>query len=581
MNKSFSYALVAIPAIAVTTFAARSSISAGQGGALVRLQPATPGVSQSGHANLSGTVRAGQFQGGGAGLTGMNAGQLTTGTLSVNRLPVPMVFSSAATTGINITATSSSLGTSAIKGTVTDTSSIVYGVWGVASSTFGRGVYGLNLSTSGSGAYGVYGRSDSSAGSGVYGESASSFGVQGNATGSSGLNYGVYGTTESANGRGVRGVALANSGINYGVSGQSSSPDGFGVFGTGLVTGILGRATNASGIPIGIHGQSNNSGDDGRGVFGETTAPNGAGVRGENTAVSGGLGVGVFGKGGVGVYGDGIAAGLRGYSAYNTGIYAFGHSGGLQAIGSRSTAGSVGVHGITQSTTGYGVLGTFSDVGGTPGSPAYGIYGLVDRDGDRALIGDSDITSGSGYGVFGDTDGVGIAVYASGSFAASGGKAFRIDHPMDPENKYLFHYCTEGPEPLLEYSGTITTSASGYAWVELPEYFAEINRDLRYQLTVVDQTGEFTMAIVSKKVQNNRFQIRTSRPEVEVCWEVKGVRNDAYMRHYGAPVVTDKADNERGLFEHPELYGYGRDRAFPHDQPKGYKKNRLNQKVTP
>ena len=36
--------------------------------------------------------------------------------------------------------------------------------------------------------------------------------------------------------------------------------------------------------------------------------------------------------------------------------------------------------------------------------------------------------------------------------AGSGVKAFRIDHPLDPENKYLLHYCAEGPEPLNVYT---------------------------------------------------------------------------------------------------------------------------------
>lgn len=48
----------------------------------VKLQPATPGSPQSGHANLSGTIVAGQFQGGGSALSGVNAATLGGQALS-------------------------------------------------------------------------------------------------------------------------------------------------------------------------------------------------------------------------------------------------------------------------------------------------------------------------------------------------------------------------------------------------------------------------------------------------------------------------------------------------------------------
>ncbi len=65
-------------------------------------------------------------------------------------------------------------------------------------------------------------------------------------------------------------------------------------------------------------------------------------------------------------------------------------------------------------------------------------------------------------------------------------KAFRIDHPLDPANKELWHSCVESPDMLNIYSGTITTDAAGYATVVLPPYFAAANTDPRYQLTVID-----------------------------------------------------------------------------------------------
>lgn len=53
---------------------------------IVTLQPTTPGTPQTGHSNISGTSQAGQFVGGGAGLTGLNASNIASGTLADARL---------------------------------------------------------------------------------------------------------------------------------------------------------------------------------------------------------------------------------------------------------------------------------------------------------------------------------------------------------------------------------------------------------------------------------------------------------------------------------------------------------------
>ena len=93
--------------------------------------------------------------------------------------------------------------------------------------------------------------------------------------------------------------------------------------------------------------------------------------------------------------------------------------------------------------------------------------------------------------------------------------------------------------------------------MQLPDYFAEINKDLRYTLTVVDDADSdaFVQAKIARKVEGNRFKIRTSAPYTEVTWRVEGVRNDPYVRQYGAPVEQEKTGAERGKYQHPELYG--------------------------
>src|SRR5207245_2623064 len=106
------------------------------------------------------------------------------------------------------------------------------------------------------------------------------------------------------------------------------------------------------------------------------------------------------------------------------------------------------------------------------------------------------------------------AVYCFGRFGATGTKSFTIDHPFDPENKTLSHYCTEGPEPLNAYSGNVITDSRGYATVRLPDWFEEINRDFRYQLTVLDdgERSDFVLVKIVQEIRNNQFSLRTSQP---------------------------------------------------------------------
>jgi hypothetical protein len=102
------------------------------------------------------------------------------------------------------------------------------------------------------------------------------------------------------------------------------------------------------------------------------------------------------------------------------------------------------------------------------------------------------------------------------------------------------------------YNGNITTDRNGYATVELPDWFETLNRDFRYQLTVI---GTFAQAIVSQKVAQNRFEIRTNVPQVEVSWQVTGIRQDAWAEKNRIPVELDKAPAEKGRFLHPEAHG--------------------------
>ena len=133
-----------------------------------------------------------------------------------------------------------------------------------------------------------------------------------------------------------------------------------------------------------------------------------------------------------------------------------------------------------------------------------------------------------------------------------GSGSFKIDDPLDPANKYLSHSFVESPDMMNVYNGNIVTARHGLATVELPAYFEALNRDFRYQLTVI---GQFAQAIVKQEIANNRFTIKTSRPLVKVSWQVTGIRHDAFANAERIPVEEDKLPQERGHYLHPELFG--------------------------
>jgi hypothetical protein len=206
-------------------------------------------------------------------------------------------------------------------------------------------------------------------------------------------------------------------------------------------------------------------------------------------------------------------------------------------------------------TGGTGVVG--SNLLGGPGSGGFFTGGNCSN-----CAGNGDVFGGDGVdatpGV--DYDGQSPDGYA-GNFTGdlnvtgaifAGTKDFKIDHPLDPANKYLVHASVESSEMMNIYTGNVTTDSAGHATVQLPEWFEVLNTDFRYQLTVI---GQFAQAIIGRKIENNRFEIRTSAPNVEVSWQVTGVRQDAYAKANPLVVEQEKEARLRGFYIHPELYG--------------------------
>ena len=163
-------------------------------------------------------------------------------------------------------------------------------------------------------------------------------------------------------------------------------------------------------------------------------------------------------------------------------------------------------------------------------------------------------------------------IYATNANASI--KAFKIDHPLDPANKFLYHSSVESPDMLNIYSGNVVTDANGLAKINLPSYFEVLNKDFSYQLTCI---GTFAQAIVAEKVKDNSFSIRTNKPNVEVSWMVTGIRHDPVAELYRIVPEVEKVQSEKGKYLIPEAYGQPKSAAMllPEIPEKGIVKNEI------
>jgi hypothetical protein len=223
--------------------------------------------------------------------------------------------------------------------------------------------------------------------------------------------------------------------------------------------------------------------------------------------------------------------------------------------------------GLNRATTGpaYGLVANTNSVEGiaavgnalsTTGL-TYGVAGWAGAPESRGVWGlaSNSSNSATNYGVLGETwsQNSGYGVYSLGRMGATGTKAFQIDHPLDPENYFLNHFCVEAPDPMNAYSGVVTLDANGEAWVQLPDYFEAINRDPRYTLTPIG--ASMPNLYVAVEIQGNRFKIAGGVPGKKVSWRVEAIRNDLWVQRYGYQTEQSKPEEYRGKYIIPELYG--------------------------
>jgi hypothetical protein len=132
-------------------------------------------------------------------------------------------------------------------------------------------------------------------------------------------------------------------------------------------------------------------------------------------------------------------------------------------------------------------------------------------------------------------------------------KNFKIDHPLDPKNKYLSHTSVESSEMMNIYTGNTILDNSGGAVVSLPKWFEALNADVRYQLTAIGAPAPNLH--IAQEVAHHQFSIAGGAPGMKVSWQVTGVRHDAYSMAHPLVVEARKPEKERGRYLHPDAYG--------------------------
>ena len=130
-------------------------------------------------------------------------------------------------------------------------------------------------------------------------------------------------------------------------------------------------------------------------------------------------------------------------------------------------------------------------------------------------------------------------VNVQGNFTATS-KSFKIDHPLDPEHKYLLHTSVESPDMKTIYDGVAVLGETGEAVITLPDWFEALNKDFRYQLTCI---GGYAQVYISKEVSDHTFSIAGGKPGLKVSWQITGIRHDTWAEANRTPVEVMKSES--------------------------------------
>lgn len=210
----------------------------------------------------------------------------------------------------------------------------------------------------------------------------------------------------------------------------------------------------------------------------------------------------------------------------------------VRAMLSATTGQAVGVFGNTNSTDQYGAA-IYGQAAGNGGAKALWGYGIGDNT--FALYAHG-AGANSWAGFFQGR------VHVNGTLSKSAG-SFKIDHPLDPMNKFLSHSFVESPDMMNVYNGNILLDAKGEAIITLPDYFEALNKDFRYQLTAIGKPSPGIY--IAQEISGNRFRIAGGAPNGKISWQVTGIRHDSYANENRIPVVEEKPVAEKGTLLNP------------------------------
>lgn len=371
-----------------------------------------------------------------------------------------------------------------------------------------------------------------------------------------GTGSAVFGQSIGAGGRGVNG--LSNNATGFGVSASNINTSGTGLIAVGnnSTPGYLtaGSAGAFTGSTVGVYSVSTNT----------SAAVGSAGVLGRD----GNPGITTF-AGGTGLMGLG-ASSATAVIAYNTGTTAanFGVYSEILSTASAAIIGFDGIQSVYGSTLVANGTGVYGD--GNAGNNSVGVWGETYNSGTNSVgVFGRAITGGANrYGGFFTND-----------LGSTGTKPFMIDHPQDPENKYLKHFSMESPEILNMYRGNVMLDANGEGTITMPGYFTSVNNtNYSYHLTPV---GANAQVWVAEEINSGVFKIKSTVPNIKVSWMVMTERNDPYLQQYPEErqVEIEKEDNAKGKYLVPELYGKTQKDAIYHTE-KHERKEKIQQQET-
>ena len=143
----------------------------------------------------------------------------------------------------------------------------------------------------------------------------------------------------------------------------------------------------------------------------------------------------------------------------------------------------------------------------------------------------------------------------------------KIDHPLEPESKYLYHSFVESPDMKNIYDGNLILDTNGESTVTLPDWFEASNMEFRYQLTAIGAPGP--NLYIAEEISGNTFKIAGGTSGMKVSWQVTGIRHDPFADKNRIEVEVDKKTNDRGKYLHPEAYDQPKEKGIDYEMIKG------------